>query len=78
VKISWRCPVTYRQKTNGGRKNKGPAFSAGQWPSLACNADKKLTPFLNAFVAISLVILLASSTFAGGITCSNFFSFKNV
>ena len=25
--------------TKGGRKYNGPAFSAGQWPSLACKAE---------------------------------------
>lgn len=69
--------MTNRQNTSGGRKNKGPAFSAGQCPSLACNDDKKLTPLLNAFEAVSLVSFLASSTFTEGIACLNFFSFKN-
>ena len=30
--------MTMMQLTKGGRKNNGPAFSAGQWPSQDCKA----------------------------------------
>ena len=63
--------------TKGGRKNKGSAFSAGQWPSLACKAEKKWTDLLSASVVFSYVITSPSSTFTGGIVCLNFFSLRN-
>ena len=63
--------------TKGGRKNNGPAFSAGQWPSLACKAEKKWTALLSAAVAFSFVISSPSSTFTGGIVCLKFFSLRN-
>lgn len=43
----------YSRLTRGGRKNKGPAFSAGQWPSLACNAEKKWTALRSVAVVVS-------------------------
>jgi hypothetical protein len=63
--------------TKGGRKNNTPAFSAGQWPSLACKAEKKWMALRNAAVAFSYVISSPSSTFTWGIVCSNFFSVRN-
>ena len=63
--------------TKGGRKNNGPAFSAGQWPSLACKAEQKWTALLNVAVALSYVISSPSSIFTGGIVCLKFFSLKN-
>jgi hypothetical protein len=63
--------------TKGGRKNKGPAFSAGQWPSLACRAEKKWTALFNAFVAFSYVISSPSSIITCGIFCLKFFSLRN-
>jgi hypothetical protein len=63
--------------TKGGRKNNGPAFSAGQWPSLACKAEKKWTALLSATVTFSFVISSPSSTFTGGIVCLKFFSLRN-
>lgn len=63
--------------TRGGRKNKGPAFSAGQWPSLACKAENKWTPLLNAALAFSYVIFSFSTILIEAIFCLKFFSFKN-
>lgn len=63
--------------TRGGRKNKGPAFSAGQCPSLACRAEKKWTALLNDVVAFSYVISSSSSIFTCGIVCLKFFSLGN-
>jgi hypothetical protein len=63
--------------TKGGRKNNGPAFSAGQWPSLACKAEKKWTALFNESVAFSYVISSPSSIFTGGIVCLKFFSLRN-
>lgn len=63
--------------TKGGRKNNGPAFSAGQCPSLACKADRKQAALLNAVVAFSYEITSPSSTLTGGIVCLKLFSLKN-
>jgi hypothetical protein len=63
--------------TKGGRKNNIPASSAGQWPSLACKAEKKWTALLNVVVAFSCVISSPSSTFSWGIVCLKFFSLRN-
>jgi hypothetical protein len=63
--------------TKGGRKYNGPAFSAGQWPSLACKAEKKWTALPSAAVVFSYVISSPSSTFTGGIACLKFFSVRN-
>ena len=63
--------------TRGGRKNKGPECSAGQWPSLACKAEKKCAPLLTAVVAVSSAISSPSPTFTCGIVCLKFFSLKN-
>ena len=63
--------------TRGGRKYNGPAFSAGQWPSLACKAEKKCAPLLTAVVAVSYVISSPSPTLTCGIVCLKFFSLKN-
>ena len=63
--------------TRGGRKYNGPAISAGQWPSLACKAEKKCAPLLIAVLAISYVISSPSPTFTCGIVCLKFFSLKN-
>jgi hypothetical protein len=63
--------------TKGGRKNKTPLFSAGQWPSLACKAEKKWMTLRNAVVAFSYVISSPSSTFTWGIVCLKFFSARN-
>ena len=45
----YACQMSFQLKfriisrlTKGGSKNKGPAFSAGQWPSLACKAKKEI------------------------------------
>lgn len=64
--------------TNGEFKNMIPEFSAGQCPSLACNAPRYSIPLLIAVLASSYVILSASSTLTRGIFCSNFFSLKNL
>jgi hypothetical protein len=69
--------IIMMQLTKGGRKNNGPAFSAGQWPSRACKASKKWAALLNAVVAFSYVISSPSSIFTGGIVCLKFFSLKN-
>ena len=63
--------------TRGGRKYNGPEFSAGQWPSLACKAEKKCALLLSAIVAVSYVIASPSPTFTCGIVCLKFFSLKN-
>ena len=62
--------------TRGGRKNNGPAFSAGQWPSLAWKAEKKCAPLLIAIMAVSFLIFSSSPTFTRGIVCLKFFSLK--
>ena len=69
--------VLMSRLTKGGRKNNGPAFSAGQWPSLACRAEKKCAPLFIAVVAFSFVISLPSSTFTCAIVCLKSFSLKN-
>ena len=63
--------------TRGGRKFIPPAFSTGQWPSLACKAEKKCAPLLTAVVAVSYVISSPSPTFTCGIVCLKFFSLKD-
>jgi hypothetical protein len=63
--------------TKGGRKNNTPESSPGQWPSLACKAEKKWTALLNEAVAFSCVISSPSSTFTRGIVCLKFFSLRN-
>jgi hypothetical protein len=63
--------------TKGGRKNNTPTISAGQWPSLACKAEKKWMALRNAAVAFSYVISSPSSTFTWGIVCLKFFSVRN-
>jgi hypothetical protein len=69
--------IIIKSLTKGGRKNNGPAFSAGQWPSLACKAEKKWTVLLNETVTFSYVISSPSSIFTGGIVCLKFFSERN-
>ena len=62
--------------TKGGRKKRTPEFSAGQWPSLACKAEKKLADLLNAAVVFSYVTSSPSSTLTAGIVCLKFFSLR--
>ena len=71
------CERVLSRLTRGGRKYNGPAFSAGQWPSLACKAEKKCAPLLTAAVAVSYVISSPSPTFACDIVCLKFFALKN-
>ena len=77
IKVAKRVLMSTRL-TRGGRKNNGPAFSAGQWPSLACRAEKKCALLLTAVVAVPFVISSPSSTFTCAIVCLKFFfSLKN-
>lgn len=69
--------MVFNRLTRGGRKYNGPAFSAGQWPSLACKDEKKWAALRTAVVAVSYVISSPSSTFTCGIVCLKFFSLKN-
>jgi hypothetical protein len=62
--------------TKGGRKKRTPEFSAGQWPSLACKAERKLADLLNVVVVFSYVTSSPSSTLTAGIVCLKFFSLK--
>lgn len=62
--------------TKGGRKNIGPAFWAGQWPSLVCNAARWCAPLLTVVVSFSYVMSSPSSIFTPHILCLNLFSLK--
>ena len=68
---------TLSRLTRGGRKYNGPEFSAGQWPSQACKAEKKCAPLLTTVVVVSYVISSSSPTFTCCIVCLKFFSLKN-
>ena len=56
---------------NGGRRNNGPVFSAGQWPSLTYKAEEKCAALLIVVVAVSYVISSSFSTFTCLIVCLN-------
>jgi hypothetical protein len=63
--LVWTCKKKKKKSHQRGWKNNTPAFSAGQWPSLASKAEKKWTAILNVVVAFSYVISSPSSTLIG-------------
>ena len=61
--------------TMGWRKNKGPADSAGQWPSWAWMDEKKLSALFRVVITAFSVISSVSFTWTGGGIGPHGFSF---
>ena len=62
-------------RTMGWRKNKGPADSAGQWPSWAWMDEKKLSALFRVVITASSVITSVSFTWTSGGIGPHEFSF---